>query len=245
VLPPRHRLRDRHDFERVYQQKNAHHGQLVILWLAPQPSPQASRIGIVVSKRVSKRAVDRNRLKRQWRRICRTLLPQIAMGWDMIVVVRQAALNVSDSNCRAELTQLMANAGVIAMPGITEEVFYEGGPHWGDLAINLLLGLTVICLPLTAGAVVRALWLRYRITNRRITVIGGWMGRDRSDVIYSEITKVVTVPRGWGAYGDMVVTLKDGSRLEMRAIPRFREIYAFISAKLNPAAKQVSGAIGS
>jgi len=245
VLPPPHRLRDRRDFERVYQCKQAYHGKLLVLWLAPQATPGASRIGIVVSKRVSQRAVDRNRLKRQWRRVCRSLLSQMAVGWDMIVVVRQAALNVSDSECRAQLTQLMETAGVIEMPGITEEVFYEGGPHWGDLLINVLLGFTVICLPLTAGAIVRALWLRYRITNRRITVIGGWMGRDRSDVIYSEITKVVTVPRGWGVYGDMVVTLKDGSRLEMRAIPRFREIYDFISEKLSPAAKGVSGAIGS
>lgn len=131
------------------------------------------------------------------------------------------------------------------MPGIKEDIYYEGGPHWGDLMINILLGFTVICLPLTVGAIVRALWLRYRITNRRITVIGGWMGRDRSDVVYTEVAKVVTVPRGWGSYGDMVVTLKDGNRLEMRAVPNFRDIYTFISEKLTPQAQSVSGAIGS
>lgn len=245
MLPRQHRLRDRHDFDRVYEHKTAYHGKLAVLWLAPQSHRETPRLGIVVSKKVSKRAVDRNRLKRQWRRVIHLLLPQIAAGWDMIVVVRQAALQVSDEDCRAELMQLMAKAGVLTMPGISEDVFYEGGPHWGDLVLNLLLGLTVVCLPLTVGAIVRALWLRYRITNRRITVIGGWMGRDRSDVIYGEITKVVTVPRGWGAYGDMVVTLKDGSRLEMRAVPRFREIYNYIAAKLSPAAKSVSGAIGS
>lgn len=82
--------------------------------------------------------------------------------------------------------------------GVKEDIFYEGGPHIGELIINVLLGFTVICLPLTVGAVVRALWLRFRITSRRITVIGGWLGRDRSDIIYSEIAKVVTVPRGLG-----------------------------------------------
>ncbi len=128
--------------------------------------------------------------------------------------------------------------------GIKEDIFYEGGPHWGDLLINILLGFTVICLPLTVGAIVRALWVRYRITDRRVTVIGGWLGRDRSDVVYSEITKIVTVPRGWGAYGDMVVTLKDGNRLEMRAVPRFRDVYAFISERLTPQAQSVSGAVG-
>ena len=116
--------------------------------------------------------------------------------------------------------------------GIREEVFYEGGPHKGDLIINILLGFTVICLPLTVGAIVRALWLRYRITNRRISLTGGWMGRDRTDVIYSEITNIKIVPRGIGFWGDMVITLRDGSRLEMRAVPKFREMYDYINEKV-------------
>jgi hypothetical protein len=129
--------------------------------------------------------------------------------------------------------------------GIREEVYYEGGPHIGDLIINILLGFTVICIPLTVGAVVRALWLRYRITNRRISVTGGWMGQTRSDIIYSEITKVVTVPRGFGFWGDMVVTLKDGNRLELRALPNFRGVYDYVNEKISAKAKAASGAVGS
>lgn len=128
---------------------------------------------------------------------------------------------------------------------IKEEVYYEGGPHIGDLIINVLLGFTVICIPLTIGSIVRALWLRYRITDRRISVTGGWMGRDRSDIIYSEIAKVVTVPRGLGAWGDMVLTLRDGSRLEMRSVPKFRQIYDYINEHLSERAKKVSGGLGS
>ncbi len=120
---------------------------------------------------------------------------------------------------------------------IREEVFYEGGPHIGDLIINVLVGFTVLGIPLTVGAVVRALWLRYRITNRRLTVIGGWMGRDRWDVIHREIKSIIAVPRGLGFWGDMVVTLQDGTRLEMRAVPNFREVEEFLrkQAKLEPA----------
>lgn len=116
--------------------------------------------------------------------------------------------------------------------GIREEVRYEGGPHVGDLIINILLGFTVICLPLTIGAIVRAVWLRYRITDRRISVTGGWMGRDRSDIIYSEVSRVVTVPRGLGLWGDMVVTLKDGSRLELKSLPQFRDLYTYINERV-------------
>ena len=125
--------------------------------------------------------------------------------------------------------------------GIREETLYEGGPHPGDLILNLLIGLTVIGLPMAVGAVVRALWLRYRITNRRVSVIGGWMGGDRTDIVYSEIVKVAKVPRGFGLWGDMVLTLRNGSRLELRALPRFREIYEFIEEKIalkaNPSGK--------
>ncbi|WP_107667929.1 PH domain-containing protein [Cyanothece sp. BG0011] len=116
--------------------------------------------------------------------------------------------------------------------GIRENTFYEGGPHIGDLIINILLGFTVICLPLTVGAIVRAIWLRYRITDRRISITGGWMGNDRTDIIYGEIVKIAKIPRGIGLWGDIVVTLRDKSRLEMRAVPRFREIYDYMAEKV-------------
>lgn len=115
--------------------------------------------------------------------------------------------------------------------GIKEDVIYEGGPHIGDLIVNILLGFTVICLPLTVGAIVRALWLRYRITSRRISITGGWQGKDRTDIIYSEVKKIVKIPRGLGMWGDLVVTLQDGSRLELRSMPNFREIYQHIAEK--------------
>ncbi|MDM9381037.1 PH domain-containing protein [Chlorogloeopsis sp. ULAP01] len=127
--------------------------------------------------------------------------------------------------------------------GIREEVYFEGGPHIGDLIINILIGFTVVGLPLTVGAIVRALWLRFRITDRRVSVTGGWMGRDRSDVIYSEVVKIVKVPRGIGLWGDMVLTLRDGSRLELRAVPRFRELYDYISERVAAKNPNFSGAV--
>ncbi|WP_072620374.1 PH domain-containing protein [Spirulina major] len=115
--------------------------------------------------------------------------------------------------------------------GIKETAFYEGGPHIGDLILNILLGFTVICLPLTVGAVVRALWLRYRITDRRVSVTGGWQGRDRTDVVYAEVAKIASVSRGIGLWGDIVLTLRDGNRLELRAIPKYRQICDHIAER--------------
>ncbi len=119
------------------------------------------------------------------------------------------------------------------MTTIQEEVHYEGGPAKGDLILNVLLGFTLIGLPFTIGAIVRAVWLRFRITSRRISVCGGWMGNDKTQVVYSQISEVRTVPRGFGAWGDMVLVLNDGARLEMRSLPRFREVEAYILERIN------------
>ena len=58
------------------------------------------------------------------------------------------------------------------------------------------------------------------------------MGKDRSQVVYSQIREVRCVPRGFGAWGDMVLVLTDGSRLELRSMPRFREVEAYIEERI-------------
>ena len=113
-----------------------------------------------------------------------------------------------------------------------EDIFYEGGPANGDLIINLIAGITLIGLPFTFGALVRALWVRYKITTRRISVTGGWLGRDKTQIVYSQISEIRAIPRGLGSYGDMVLVLKDGARLEMRSIPNFRKTENYILEKI-------------
>ena len=132
------------------------------------------------------------------------------------------------------------------MTSIQEDVHYDGGPAKGDLIFNLLLGVTLIGLPFAIGAIVRAVWLRFRITSRRISVTGGWMGKENTQVVYSQIKEVRTVSRGFGAWGDMVLVLIDGARLEMRSVPSFRETEAYILERMAarssaPADKAVEG----
>ena len=132
------------------------------------------------------------------------------------------------------------------MTSIQEDVHYDGGPAKGDLIFNLLLGVTLIGLPFTIGAIVRAVWLRFRITSRRISVTGGWMGKEKTQVVYSQIKEVRSVSRGFGAWGDMVLVLNDGARLEMRSVPSFRVTEAYILERMAarssaPADKPVEG----
>ncbi len=116
--------------------------------------------------------------------------------------------------------------------GIREETFYEGGPHIGDLLFNIFLAAFVVFIPLTVGAIARAVWLRFKITDRRVSVVGGWMGRERTDIIYADIVDAIKIPRGLGMWGDMVLVMKDGSRLELRAIPKYVEIFDYINERV-------------
>ncbi|MBA0788118.1 hypothetical protein Gotri_025704 [Gossypium trilobum] len=111
-----------------------------------------------------------------------------------------------------------------------ETIFFDGGAHYGDLLANLLLGFTLLWLPLTLAAVSRAFFLRYRFTNLRVTVISGLTGQDRSDFSYKVIKGVQVVPRFIGEWGDVIITLKDGTKVDLRSVPRFREIAKYCLA---------------
>ena len=93
-------------------------------------------------------------------------------------------------------------------------------------------------------------WLRFKVTSRRVSVSGGWLGRDRSQVIYSQIKEVRSVARGFGAWGDMVLVLSDGAAcLELRAVLRYREMVAFIEDRIGkastPASSNTNGFVSS
>ena len=131
------------------------------------------------------------------------------------------------------MQQIASQSRVNSMKTTSEVIFYEGGPAKVDLIINLLAGTTLVGLPFTFGAIVRALWLRYKITNRRVSVNGGWFGRDQNQVVYKQIKEIRSVPRGFGFYGDMVLVLEDGTKLEMRSVPNFRDTETFMHNQIN------------
>lgn len=60
-----------------------------VLHILPSSYPE-SRLGVIVSKRVAGRAVDRNRLKRHVREVFRVTTMQAS--WDCVIVLRHKSL---------------------------------------------------------------------------------------------------------------------------------------------------------
>ena len=55
---------------------------------------------------------------------------------------------------------------------------------------------------------------------------------------YDEVTEVVAIGRGIGLWGDMVIKLKDGSKVEIRSVDKWQEVRDYIeqkAAEANPA----------
>ncbi|BAZ67425.1 MAG: ribonuclease P protein component [Pelatocladus maniniholoensis HA4357-MV3] len=135
ALPKANRLKSRKDFQAVFREGTRRHGSYFTL-RALRPSsfmkkpsldtaqtnvkPTKSvlfpvKIGISISTKVSKRAVIRNRLKRQISAALHKMLPQLSPGWRLVVVVKPTA---AESKCVTqqflqELEQLLAQAEVL------------------------------------------------------------------------------------------------------------------------------------
>ncbi|KKW28913.1 MAG: Ribonuclease P protein component [Candidatus Uhrbacteria bacterium GW2011_GWD2_52_7] len=94
MLPPLHRLRLDNDIKRVLKSKSGAFDPVCGIKLTKN-NLAVSRFAIVVSNKVSKSAVQRNALRRQYRDIIHRSLAQIAPGFDVILLVSKPAI-VSD-----------------------------------------------------------------------------------------------------------------------------------------------------
>ena len=94
MLARRFRLVSPRDFALIYKTSRRRTSRYFLIRLARGRSP-VTRLAVVVSTKVSKRAVVRNRLKRQVRAVARELLPNLPTGWDIIITVRQVVTDRS------------------------------------------------------------------------------------------------------------------------------------------------------
>ncbi len=103
-LPPRARLRRAADFRALRSARGRVAGRHFTLRWGDSPAPEC-RLGMAVSRKVSKRAVARNRIKRVVResfRAQRARLPAV----DVLVIARPSAAEVDTRVLRADLDRL-------------------------------------------------------------------------------------------------------------------------------------------
>lgn len=77
-----------------------------------------------------------------------------------------------------------------------------------------------------------------------MTVISGLTGEDRNDFGYNVIKEVQVVPRLVGEWGDVIITLKDGTKVDLRSVPKFREIAKYCSDMSAEGSPSTTGEVG-
>jgi len=123
---------------------------------------------------------------------------------------------------------------------VPEQTFWEGPPSITETVIPGLSLFTVVgVIPFTAS-LARQAWTKYKITNRRVEVCSGFQGKDIVQVIWREVTDMKWLRRFGGAAGDIVFTLQDGSKLEMRSVPEFDRNLAFMMSQVAEDCREAS-----
>jgi hypothetical protein len=122
-----------------------------------------------------------------------------------------------------------------------EQTFFEGPPSITETLIPGLSVFTVVGIIPFSASLARQAWTRYKITNRRLEVASGFQGKDVVQVLYREITDVRWLRRWGGSAGDLVLTLQDGSKLEVRSVPEFDRNLAYIMSKVDEETVRVCG----
>lgn len=107
ALPRRARLANRRDFDRVFAARQAVSNRFFrVHWAATDASARRGpRIGLAIAKRVARRAVDRNRLRRLARESFRARRDRL-QPLDFIVLARPAAVNAENRMLLQALDQL-------------------------------------------------------------------------------------------------------------------------------------------
>ena len=117
-----------------------------------------------------------------------------------------------------------------------EEIVYEGPPARGEIIANVAMSWTLVWLPLTISAIGLGLWASYKITDKRVVVMStSPLRTERTDVPIEEIVDVIAIGRGVGLWGDMVITLKNQEKIELRSLPDFKKLEEHIKSRMGEA----------
>lgn len=124
MLPRENSLKHDRDFETLFAEGKFVSGSLVNaqIWeIDPEKYPRRKysledlKIGFVVSKKLSKSAVTRNRIKRQIREVVRLILKKTKLktGYFLLILAKKEILEADYSEIEKSIEQLLRRIGIL------------------------------------------------------------------------------------------------------------------------------------
>lgn len=109
-MQKRYRLKSGRVFNYLHKKGESNANKLLVLVYAPSKYPL--KVGFIVSKKVSNRAVARNKVRRRLREAFRALIPYIDNKVNYIVIARDACESCDFSQLANSLTHLLIKCGL-------------------------------------------------------------------------------------------------------------------------------------
>jgi len=106
MLKKTNRLLKNTDFARIIGRGRAMASENILLKYVKTDSSQ-SRFGFVISAKVSKKATERNLLKRRMREIIRCNIGAASGGYDFVFIARKSALDLNFNELKEEIIRLL------------------------------------------------------------------------------------------------------------------------------------------
>ncbi len=91
MLPKKYRLAKEKDFQKVFRDRKVFDRRLFTLRIR-ENGMVFSRFGFVISLKISKKAVERNKIRRQMQEAARINLKKIKPGFDIVLIAKPESL---------------------------------------------------------------------------------------------------------------------------------------------------------
>jgi ribonuclease P protein component len=112
MLPKKYRLAKEKDFQKVFRDRKSFAGQLLILRIR-ENEMDFSRFGFSVSLKISQKAVERNKTRRQAQEAVRINLGKIKPGFDVVLIAKPESLGKGYKKIEEDLLGALRKADLI------------------------------------------------------------------------------------------------------------------------------------
>ncbi len=102
MLPRINRITKDKEYELVFKTGRSRYSELLGV-KAVKTGISHSRFGIIVSNKISKQAITRNRLKRQFREILKQESGRIKPGYDIVIIAQAGIIGKSGAEIKAAI----------------------------------------------------------------------------------------------------------------------------------------------
>ena len=112
MLAKKYRLKKKKDFQKIIQRGKKVEKKFLILKFL-RNSLDVTRIGFVVSQKVSKKASLRNKIKRRLREIIKINLPNLKPGYDLIFFTKKGIIKKDFWEIKEVVEQILKEAKLL------------------------------------------------------------------------------------------------------------------------------------